>query len=337
MNISLMGHSCACILRRQAADVVRRSARCVALQQAMMTGQRTAQCRNMSIWYLAKKRIQRAWSEQVKIQSFDTIKKFGREVGVSHMLVKMGARVQFTNGKWYAKQDIRQGSLPLDELGGQFVIAIDATDTDLDQFSIADVVKLSEVKYLSLEGCGLVDDHCLASLVHLRDTLTHLNINKCEQVTENGVATLHKLRNLERLNMNDMPLVKFAPLVAVMLEDQSLIFLNSCYILSRNLERLNMNDMPLVKFAPLVAVMLEDVLPQCRISLVTKQVETYVEEARKGGEIIEEHRRQAGLDKTSQDDLRDLRIRIKEGDHDAKDSPMRQTSHKRDEKTSSKR
>lgn len=270
----------------------------MALQPAMMTGQRTAQCRNMSIWYLAKKRIQRAWSEQVKIQSFDTIKKFGREVGVSHMLVKMGARVQFTNGKWYAKQDIRQGSLPLEELNGQFVIAIDATDTDLDQFSMVDIVKLSEVKYLSLEGCGLVDDHCLASLVHLRDTLTHLNINKCEQVTENGVATLHKLRNLERLNMNDMPLVKFAPLVAVMLED---------------------------------------VLPQCRISLVTKQVDTYMEEARKGGEIIEEHRRQAGLDKTSQDDLGDLRNRIQEGDHDAKDSPMQQTSHKRDEKTLTKR
>ncbi|XP_054758509.2 distal membrane-arm assembly complex protein 2-like [Lytechinus pictus] len=280
MNMSRIGHGCVCIFRRHA--VVWRSPRCAILQLAMMTGTRRDQCRNMSIWYFAKKRIQRAWSEQVKMESFDTIKKFGLEVGVCHMLIKMGARVQFTNGNWYTKQDIKRGSLPLDELEGQSVIAIDAMDTDLDQFSMADLVKLSAVKYLSLEGCAMVDDHCLASLVHLRDTLTHLNINNCEQVTENGIATLHKLRNLERLNMNNMPKVKFAPLVAVMLED---------------------------------------VLPRLRISLVTKQVDKYVEEARKGAKIIEDHRRQAGLNHNLQDDLGDLRNRIKDGDH-AEDSPV---------------
>ena len=75
-----------------------------------------------------------------------------------------------------------------------------------------------------------------------------------------------------------------------------------------------MNSMPRVHCAPLVAVMLEDVLPQLRISLVTKQVDKYVEDAKKGAKIIGKHRTQAGLDQSTQDDLGDLRNRIRDVD-----------------------
>lgn len=221
------------------------------------------------MWYLVRKKFKRVWSDQVKLDSSATIQKFGLEIGMAHVLVKLGAKVQLTNGQWYTRKDVVKGSLPVDNMRGHFIVAIDAKETDLDHYSISDIVKLSQVKYLSLDGCSLIDDHCLASLVHLRDTLTHLSVNNCPELTENGIGTLHKLRNLERLNMNDVPNVKHAPLVAVMLED---------------------------------------VLPRLRISLVSKQVEKFVADARRGMDIIEEHRRKAGLDKkgSGQDGCRDV-------------------------------
>ncbi|XP_071500078.1 distal membrane-arm assembly complex protein 2-like [Diadema antillarum] len=212
--------------------------------------------RCMSLWYFAKKKIQHAWATQVKSETGIMVQKYGVEIGTAHSLARMGARVQFSDGQWYTRGDVVQNSLPVAKLEGQFVLAIDAKETLVDQFAMVDIVKLTRLKFLSLEGCPLVDDHCLASLVHLRDSLTHLNINKCPEITENGVAVLHKLRHLERLNMNDMPKVNHAPLVAVMLED---------------------------------------VLPQLRISLVSRHVERFKEDEEKSKEIIRKHRIQAGL------------------------------------------
>ena len=71
-------------------------------------------------------------------ESDKTIAKFGMEIGTADSLVKVGARVQFTNGKWYTNKD-RQGSLPVEELQGEAVFAIDAKETDIDRFIMADV------------------------------------------------------------------------------------------------------------------------------------------------------------------------------------------------------
>ena len=43
----------------------------------------------------------------------------------------------------------------------------------------------------------------------------------------------------------------------------------------RKLEKLNMNDLPLVANAKLVAIMLEDLIPNLRIGMVTEQIEEY--------------------------------------------------------------
>ncbi|PIK56295.1 putative ATP synthase subunit s-like protein [Apostichopus japonicus] len=145
----------------------------------------------------------------------------GLEIGTAVFLIKANARVHFSNGRWYGRQQKgeRKVRLPAEEAVGYTVNAIDASGTLIDQNGFRDVMKLTGVKYLNIEGCPHIDDTCLAHLVHIRDSLTHLNINKCPSVTENGVATLHKLRKLERLNMSDLPKVRYSKLIASMLED----------------------------------------------------------------------------------------------------------------------
>lgn len=145
----------------------------------------------------------------------------GAEIGTSIFLIKGNASVHFTNGRWYgtSKEGRRRVVYPGQEAVGFVINAIDARGTLLDQTGFNDIIKLKSVKFLNVESCQYVDDACLAHLVHLRDSLTHLNINNCPRVTENGVATLHKLRKLEQLNMSDLTGVRYPKLVASMLED----------------------------------------------------------------------------------------------------------------------
>ncbi|KAJ8044307.1 Distal membrane-arm assembly complex protein 2 [Holothuria leucospilota] len=144
----------------------------------------------------------------------------GQEIGTAIFLIKANASVHFSNGVWYGnKRGDGKKSWPKEEAVGYTVNAVDAKETLLDRNGFEDLIKLKDIKYLNLEGCPYVDDHCLASLVHIRDSLTHLNVNRCDSITENGLATLHKLRKLERLNMSDVPKVKYPKLVAAMLEE----------------------------------------------------------------------------------------------------------------------
>ncbi|XP_072032275.1 uncharacterized protein [Amphiura filiformis] len=180
------------------------------------------QPRRTSVMYF----IMKSYQDSKKLHKKDPGPKFTRRYGVegsiARELISYGAKVHFTNGKWYGRKTLKSWrvSNPGPEATDFTVNAVDATDAFLNQGAVESMAKnLPNVKYLNLDGCKYVDDHCLASLVHMRDTLTHLSINRCNQLTDGGIASLHKLSKLERLNMNDLPLVVNAKLVALLLED----------------------------------------------------------------------------------------------------------------------
>ena len=56
------------------------------------------------------------------------------------------------------------------------------------------LVALTSLKYLSVAGCRNIDDWCLDRFVDFRDSLLVLDVSRCPQVTERGLATLHKLQ-----------------------------------------------------------------------------------------------------------------------------------------------
>ncbi len=61
--------------------------------------------------------------------------------------------------------------------------------------ALATVSGGTELKYLNVSGCPLIDDWCLDCLgQEFADSLLLLDLSECPQVTEKGLASLHKLK-----------------------------------------------------------------------------------------------------------------------------------------------
>ena len=79
---------------------------------------------------------------------------------------------------------------------------------------------MDHLKWLSLEGCPLIDDWCLDKIAgeygHL---LEHLNIRNCPLVTDRGIAGLTKMKKLKSLHLGGHPKAKYLELTCLMLED----------------------------------------------------------------------------------------------------------------------
>ncbi|XP_070577901.1 distal membrane-arm assembly complex protein 2-like [Ptychodera flava] len=179
--------------------------------------------RTMSVFSFWKERHTEWQQHRLKIKNAlieKRVEYWGTELAAAHWLIyHNNAAIQFTNGDWYMKNRKGQYYLPREKVKGEYIVAIDATASLITYDGLDNIICLKHLKFLSLKESPHIDDFCLAKLYHFADTLTHLNISGCPQISERGLATLHHLRNLERLNMKNLPKVENPELAALMLED----------------------------------------------------------------------------------------------------------------------
>lgn len=151
----------------------------------------------------------------------------GPELAVSHFLLARGGAVKFENDdKWHRKEN-EKIFLPRNRVEGLYVEAICADNTDLMYEGLVNFVDLEKVRYLSLKNCQYIDDFCLDRLHIMAGTLEFLDLSGCLNITERGLATLHKLEKLEALVLQDLKLTREMELVTVMLQE----VLPKCHVL----------------------------------------------------------------------------------------------------------
>lgn len=173
-----------------------------------------------------KKRILYAKREDQKFRP-DRHKILGPELAVSHFLLARGGTVKFENDdKWYHKEK-NKIFLPRHRVKGLFVEAICADNTELMYEGLDNFVGLKSVRYLSLKNCAYIDDYCLDRLHIMADTLQFLDLSGCTNITERGLATLHKMGKLEALILRDIKTTPAIELVTLMLQD----VLPECHVL----------------------------------------------------------------------------------------------------------
>uniref|UniRef100_UPI00398E3A9F distal membrane-arm assembly complex protein 2 n=1 Tax=Pristiophorus japonicus TaxID=55135 RepID=UPI00398E3A9F len=97
--------------------------------------------------------------------------------------------------------------------------AVDASGSSITYDGMENLVCLKELKYLNLRSCPHVDDWCLSRLQVFGDSLEELGLAGCPRVTERGLASLHHLKNLKRLDLSDLPGVDSPGLVRILLEE----------------------------------------------------------------------------------------------------------------------
>lgn len=85
--------------------------------------------------------------------------------------------------------------------------------------SVPFTVALKELQSLSLQRCPHVDDWCLSRLYQLADSLQELSLAGCPRVSERGLACLHHLQNLRRLDISDLPAVSNPGLTRILVEE----------------------------------------------------------------------------------------------------------------------
>lgn len=144
----------------------------------------------------------------------------GPDLAAASFLVIRGASVKF-RGKdgWYKKTDDDDTGLPCQHEPGWVLEAIDATDTELYYEGLDNLTCLEGLKTLRLCGNPNVDDWFLDRLSQFRETLEHLDLSGCPQVTERGLSALYRLRKLKTLTLGHLTHVPHLKLVALMLEE----------------------------------------------------------------------------------------------------------------------
>ncbi|CAN8000112.1 unnamed protein product, partial [Ixodes hexagonus] len=144
----------------------------------------------------------------------------GPDLAAASFLVFRGASVKF-HGKdeWYTKKEDGTTGLPCTHEEGWTVEAIDASDMDLVYEGLDNLTSLEGLKALRLCGCPFVDDWFLDRLSQFKDSLEHLDLSGCPQITQRGLSALYRLRSLKTLTLRHLSHVDHLQLVALMLED----------------------------------------------------------------------------------------------------------------------
>ncbi|KAM9258649.1 LOW QUALITY PROTEIN: distal membrane-arm assembly complex protein 2 [Morus bassanus] len=110
------------------------------------------------------------------------------------------------------------------------VVALDLSGSPVTYNGLDNLVPLTQLQHLDLSGCPYLDDWALGRLHVFRDSLRELSVARCPRVTERGLATLHHLRELRRLDVAGVR-VPSPGLVRILLEEM----LPGCQVLGMDL------------------------------------------------------------------------------------------------------
>lgn len=144
----------------------------------------------------------------------------GPDLAAASFLVFRGALVQFRGkDQWFKKTEDGDTGLPVKHEPGWVLETVDATDTELYYEGLDNLTCLEGLKALKLAGNPNVDDWFLDRLSQFRETLEHLDLSGCPQITEHGLAVLYRLRKLKTITLSRLSHIPHLKLVALMLEE----------------------------------------------------------------------------------------------------------------------
>ncbi|XP_036894891.1 distal membrane-arm assembly complex protein 2 isoform X3 [Sturnira hondurensis] len=142
-----------------------------------------------------------------------------REYLLQKQLSKVHQENRFQGKEWIRSSGRRPLSLELLNFQAVPVESVDASDCAINYEGLDNLLALKELQSLSLQRCPHVDDWCLSRLYQLADSLQELSLAGCPRVSERGLACLHHLQNLRRLDISDLPAVSNPGLTQILVEE----------------------------------------------------------------------------------------------------------------------
>nr|XP_060507217.1 distal membrane-arm assembly complex protein 2 isoform X1 [Panthera onca] len=175
--------------------------------------------------HLLRKRVSKVHQ---KNRPFNHInQRYGPYVAGAYFILKQGGAVRFQGREWIRPNQRGHFSLDFLKLQAVPVEAVDASGCAINYQGLDSLLALKELQSLWLQRCPHVDDWCLSRLHPLASSLQELSLAGCPRVSERGLACLHHLWNLRRLDISDLPAVSSPGLTRILVEEM----LPSCEVL----------------------------------------------------------------------------------------------------------
>uniref|UniRef100_A0A5F5PR06 Distal membrane-arm assembly complex protein 2 n=1 Tax=Equus caballus TaxID=9796 RepID=A0A5F5PR06_HORSE len=142
-----------------------------------------------------------------------------REYLLRKQVSKVHQKNRFQGQEWMRPNGRGRFSLEFFKFQAVPVEAVDASGCAINYQGLDNLLALKELQSLSLQRCPHVDDWCLSRLYQLAGSLQELSLAGCPQVSERGLACLHHLQNLRRLDISDLPAVSNPGLTQILVEE----------------------------------------------------------------------------------------------------------------------
>ncbi|XP_029335816.1 distal membrane-arm assembly complex protein 2 isoform X2 [Mus caroli] len=168
--------------------------------------------------YLLQKQISKVnWENR----SFTNIQeKYGPYITGAVFILKQGGAVKFQDKEEWIRPNNRSHFLAeLQKFQKVPVEAVDASGCAINYQGLSNLLPLKELRSLSLRRCPNLDDWCLSRLYLLAGSLQELSLAGCPRISERGLACLHHLQNLRRLDISDLPAVSHPGLTQILVEE----------------------------------------------------------------------------------------------------------------------
>ncbi|XP_012316896.1 distal membrane-arm assembly complex protein 2 isoform X1 [Aotus nancymaae] len=134
-------------------------------------------------------------------------------------ILKQGGAVKFRDKEWIRPDKYGHFSQEFWNFSEVPVEAVDASDCVINYEGLENLHLLKELQSLSLQRCPHMDDWCLSRLYPLADSLLELSLAGCPRISERGLACLHHLQNLRRLDISNLPSVSNPGLTQILVEE----------------------------------------------------------------------------------------------------------------------
>lgn len=151
---------------------------------------------NVKMWWEYNKKL--LFVKEQELNS-NRINLLGSNIAAAYFIIEWNGKVKFKNSDWLAASKNKPVRLPNSYKSNYVITSIDASNTLISYEGLKNMNSLYHLKWLSFKGCEYIDDWCVDKIAGQYQTLEHLDISDCKNVTENALEALYKLRNLRTL------------------------------------------------------------------------------------------------------------------------------------------
>ncbi|XP_056393782.1 distal membrane-arm assembly complex protein 2-like isoform X5 [Hyla sarda] len=145
---------------------------------------------------------------------------YGKIAAAAHLILEQKGGVRFKgHTEWFRPNHKGRYFWDFLQYKNVPIECVDLSGSMATYMGLSNLEGLQELRELNLSRCHYIDDWALSRLHVFKDSLEVLSLAGCRQVTERGLATLHHLQNLKRLDLSDLPAVNNKGLVLILLEE----------------------------------------------------------------------------------------------------------------------